>query len=110
MKRGIIMHELMHVLGFFHMHSAPNRDDFVWINWNNIKPEFLKNFKMSKYAVSMFGTGYDYESVMHYGSSGIIILKEKVLIFHLISLVFAELKSFAKNPSNPIIIRKSGIF
>lgn len=34
---GIIIHELLHALGFYHQQSAYERDDFVRINWENIK-------------------------------------------------------------------------
>jgi hypothetical protein len=34
---GIIIHELLHALGFYHQQSAYERDDFVKINWENIK-------------------------------------------------------------------------
>jgi hypothetical protein len=34
---GIAVHELLHALGFYHQQSAYERDDFVKINWENIK-------------------------------------------------------------------------
>ena len=34
---GIIVHEMLHALGFYHQQSAYERDDFVRINWENIK-------------------------------------------------------------------------
>lgn len=33
---GTIIHEFLHALGFYHMHSATERDDFVRIAWENI--------------------------------------------------------------------------
>lgn len=36
-KVGTAIHELMHALGFFHEQSRWERDNFVTINWSNIK-------------------------------------------------------------------------
>lgn len=63
---GNLVHEFLHVLGFLHMHTATQRDDFVKINWKNIKPEAEKNFEKITANVSMFDTQYDYRSIMHY--------------------------------------------
>lgn len=68
-KMGTIVHELLHVLGFFHQHSVPERDNYVRILYENIKDNMAFNFrKLDANTVNDFGVAYDYGSVMHYGS------------------------------------------
>ncbi|CAH2250032.1 jg12863 [Pararge aegeria aegeria] len=38
LRLGTIVHEFMHILGFFHMHSTHDRDDYVRIVEENITP------------------------------------------------------------------------
>uniref|UniRef100_A0A2K6REM5 Metalloendopeptidase n=1 Tax=Rhinopithecus roxellana TaxID=61622 RepID=A0A2K6REM5_RHIRO len=63
--RGIVLHELMHVLGFWHEHARADRDRYIRINWNEILPGFEINFIKSRSSNML--TPYDYSSVMHYG-------------------------------------------
>lgn len=92
-QHGVIIHELMHALGFYHQQSAADRDEWVTINWENIKPGktarlYLdydwkdsisivrivhtgREHNFNKYdnrTVTDYGIGYDYESIMHYSS------------------------------------------
>ncbi|XP_049879665.1 zinc metalloproteinase nas-7-like [Pectinophora gossypiella] len=66
-KKGTVLHELLHAIGFMHEQSRPERDDFVDIRYQNIKPGSENNFKKaSRDGTDDFGVGYDYNSVMHY--------------------------------------------
>ncbi|KAJ0181121.1 hypothetical protein K1T71_003206 [Dendrolimus kikuchii] len=66
-RHGTVVHELLHSLGFYHMQSSPDRDDYVNIQWQNIRQQARHNFrKYNSFAVSDFGVGYDYDSVLHY--------------------------------------------
>ncbi|KAG6801778.1 zinc metalloproteinase nas-13 isoform X1 [Apis mellifera caucasica] len=68
-QHGVIVHELMHALGFYHQQSAADRDEWVAINWENIKPGREHNFnKYDNRTVTDYGIGYDYDSIMHYSS------------------------------------------
>jgi len=67
---GIIQHEFMHALGFFHMQSRSDRDNYVIIHEKNIRKGQEHNFK--KYSSSMikhFGLPFDYGSLMMYGGT-----------------------------------------
>lgn len=64
---GVVLHELMHAIGFYHQQSASDRDDFVQIKWENIANGREHNFnKYNSSIVTDFGIPYDYDSVMHY--------------------------------------------
>ncbi|XP_029052414.1 astacin isoform X1 [Osmia bicornis bicornis] len=68
-KHGVIVHELMHAVGFYHQQSAADRDEWVTINWENVKSGKEHNFnKYDNRTVTDYGIGYDYTSVMHYSS------------------------------------------
>ncbi|XP_035693893.1 tolloid-like protein 1 [Branchiostoma floridae] len=66
---GIVLHEIGHLIGFWHEHSRPDRDDFVNILYENVKDGERHNFeKLWKTQINSLGQRYDYMSIMHYGS------------------------------------------
>ncbi|KAA3681817.1 uncharacterized protein DEA37_0009101, partial [Paragonimus westermani] len=66
-KKGIVIHELGHVIGFWHEHTRPDRDDHVDILLENVVDGQDFNFKkMDPSEVNSLGEPYDYSSIMHY--------------------------------------------
>ena len=60
-------HELGHALGFFHEHARWDRDRFVTIHYENIKPGREPDYDWIPRTNWITGaTPYDYRSIMHY--------------------------------------------
>uniref|UniRef100_A0A0N4Z4X2 Metalloendopeptidase n=1 Tax=Parastrongyloides trichosuri TaxID=131310 RepID=A0A0N4Z4X2_PARTI len=69
-QKGIIIHELMHSVGFFHEQSRADRDSYINIKWENVETGLQDQFE--KYDLKMIDhldTKYDYGSVMHYAAT-----------------------------------------
>ena len=73
-KLGNIIHELGHIIGFFHEHSRSDRDNYIKINLANVKEGNQDQYR--KYEdgnIIDYGVKYDLFSIMHYsGSDGVI--------------------------------------
>jgi len=91
MLKGTVVHEILHILGFDHEQTRPDRDQYIDIKWDNIitqySSQFYKNADPSNTnakacsgetgdeqdncysgnVAETFGVQYDYGSVMHYG-------------------------------------------
>lgn len=66
----IFLKILFSALGFYHMQSTYDRDDYVIINWENIEDGTSHNFnKYTSSQVTNFGVPYDPYSIMHYFST-----------------------------------------
>ncbi|XP_013102687.2 dorsal-ventral patterning protein tolloid [Stomoxys calcitrans] len=66
-KFGIVVHELGHVVGFWHEHTRTDRDNHIIINKANIMKGQEYNFDvLSPEDVDSLGLPYDYNSIMHY--------------------------------------------
>lgn len=66
MRKGTIQHELIHALGFMHMQSHTDRDNFVRIIYENIPGGTTNNnfLKYSSTTINNMNTPYDFLSVM----------------------------------------------
>ncbi|XDV26172.1 hypothetical protein PO909_029948, partial [Leuciscus waleckii] len=62
--KAIVEHEFLHALGFYHEQTRYDRDDYVTIRYENIIKGYESYFNKSSETV--FGTPYDYYSVMHF--------------------------------------------
>lgn len=68
---GTIIHEFLHTLGFYHMQSATERDDYVKVAFEHILDGLEHNFdKYPADLISNYGVDYDVLSVMHYPGYG----------------------------------------
>ncbi|XP_065059024.1 zinc metalloproteinase nas-13-like isoform X2 [Rhopilema esculentum] len=66
-EKFIVMHELMHVMGFFHENSRYDRDQFVKVLWWNIQQGAEKNFLTYHHGrIDTLSMPYDINSIMHY--------------------------------------------
>jgi hypothetical protein len=67
-RYGSLIHETLHSLGFAHTQQRPDFDQYITVNWNNIKtspPDLKANFYPWPYALKNQGP-FDYSSIMMY--------------------------------------------
>ncbi|XP_059471734.1 hatching enzyme 1.2-like [Neocloeon triangulifer] len=65
--KGIVLHELLHAIGFWHEMNRPDRDDWIHVYWSNILQGYSSAFyKQDAYQVDTLGETFDYRSVMMY--------------------------------------------
>ena len=57
---GIIQHEILHAMGFFHEQSRPDRDQFVTVNFQNIELGFDNQFASAAEFIDSLRSPYDY--------------------------------------------------
>lgn len=66
---GSAAHEFLHALGVYHEHTAANRDEYVSIIDENVSqsPGIAQNFEIQRNQLQV--GEYDFNSIMHYGST-----------------------------------------
>ncbi|XP_075912262.1 uncharacterized protein LOC116940453 isoform X2 [Petromyzon marinus] len=89
--KGVVLHELMHALGFHHEHCRSDRDDHVWVVSENVKDEWKGDVVKIKSTPHDLVTPYDCSSIMHYTMTAgsvdernpTIIPKNPLLMLHM---------------------------
>ena len=76
-----IVHEFIHAVGFYHMQSATERDEYVKIDFAKIRPGTENNFNTYGFdVITNYGVEYDYGSCMHYSSTAFSIDGSQTII------------------------------
>jgi hypothetical protein len=63
-----VVHVLMHVLGYWHEHQRPDRDQYVAVQTANVDPTRITDFDIVPTGVTR-GRPYDFDSVMHFAGT-----------------------------------------
>lgn len=61
---NVVVHEIGHVIGFFHEQSRSDRDEYIDIIWSNVLPGYALQFR--KESDSNYNIPYDLTSTMQY--------------------------------------------
>ncbi|XP_067145304.1 astacin-like metalloprotease toxin 5, partial [Centruroides vittatus] len=65
---GVIIHELCHVLGFYHEQNRYDRDDYLIIHWENIQEGEESQFALLPPTVNTVDDAFSIESITIYGN------------------------------------------
>lgn len=70
-KTFIVVHEILHALGFLHEHTRDDRNENIDVLWSNIRMSMWSQYWRNPFA---FDHGiYDFDSVMHYSDSAFCV-------------------------------------
>jgi hypothetical protein len=93
---GVVAHEVCHALGMFHEHCRQDRTRYVNIDWDNIKEEWKPQYEKYDSSTGKDIGRYDFESIMHYPSSGSPAIDPSKAIIRLNNL--SRVKGYSGDP------------
>ncbi|XP_044739805.1 zinc metalloproteinase nas-4 [Chrysoperla carnea] len=97
-KKGTIIHEFMHAVGFFHEQNRYERDNHVTIKWNNIIKGRENNFQKSKKEdTKNFDVPYDYRSVMHYSANAFSSNNQPTIVTKIRGVELGQREGFSRH-------------
>ena len=75
----VTVHEFLHIIGLMHEHQRPDRDDYVWIDFDNIQPDYHSAFNKCD-DCKTYNVPYDPKSIMHYPAKAFCVDCDKLVI------------------------------
>ncbi|KAK0401952.1 hypothetical protein QR680_016064 [Steinernema hermaphroditum] len=71
---SVATHEIAHALGFMHEQSRWDRDNYLWVDLNNVIPNKTHNYnKYDEKENDNYGKQYDFSGIMHYEDNSFAI-------------------------------------
>ncbi|KAG1685927.1 Astacin-like metalloprotease toxin 1 [Nymphon striatum] len=74
---GTAVHELGHAIGFWHEQNRSDRDNYIDVHLENVKPAMRYNFDKLTPSQNLLLVPYDYNSIMEYAEYAFSVDKQK---------------------------------
>ena len=79
--KGLITHELFHVLGVYHTQLRPDRDQYIAVDRSAVRTEKMLQYFPVCTTCKTFSLPYECHSVMHYGYSDFAVAPWWLAVF-----------------------------